>query len=213
MPPASSAVPMLGRTTWRKVWKPSAPRSIDASISEPRGAAEAGDGVVVDDNDAEGGVAKHDRPDREGMSNRLKAERSAMPVMMPGSAIGRMTSSEIASRPKNFAPADRGGAKRAEHQREQRWRRRRPAREAERVPDIRAVPGNGEPLQREARRRPLIALLLGGEGVDEDQEERQVQEQQAAAAAIFSTAAVSACWRSERIEGPLLLGQPEIDAP
>ena len=39
-----------------------------------------------------------------GMSARLKAERSAMPVMMPGSAIGRMTSSEIASRPKNFAP-------------------------------------------------------------------------------------------------------------
>ncbi|MGO8147984.1 hypothetical protein AB9F42_34885, partial [Rhizobium leguminosarum] len=37
-----------------------------------------------------------------GMSNRLKAERSAMPVMLPGSAIGRMTSSEIASRQKNF---------------------------------------------------------------------------------------------------------------
>ena len=38
------------------------------------------------------------------MSARLKAARSAMPVMMPGSAIGRMTSSEIASRPKNFEP-------------------------------------------------------------------------------------------------------------
>ena len=35
MPPASSAVAMFGSTTWRKVWKPSAPRSIDASISEP----------------------------------------------------------------------------------------------------------------------------------------------------------------------------------
>ena len=32
----------------------------------------------------------------------MKAERSAMPVMMPGSAIGRMTSSEMVSRPKNF---------------------------------------------------------------------------------------------------------------
>ena len=39
----------------------------------------------------------------KGMSIRLKAERSDMPVMMPGSAIGRMTSSEIASRPKNRA--------------------------------------------------------------------------------------------------------------
>ncbi|MGO8506687.1 hypothetical protein AB9F35_35845, partial [Rhizobium leguminosarum] len=42
------------------------------------------------------------RQTENGMSNRLKAERSAMPVMMPGSAIGRMTSSEIAYRPKNF---------------------------------------------------------------------------------------------------------------
>ena len=33
----------------------------------------------------------------------MKAERSEMPVMMPGSAIGRMTRSEIASRPKNRA--------------------------------------------------------------------------------------------------------------
>ena len=30
----------------------------------------------------------------------LNADRSAMPVMIPGSAIGRMMSSEIASRPK-----------------------------------------------------------------------------------------------------------------
>ncbi|MNL45498.1 hypothetical protein D3C87_1681480 [compost metagenome] len=35
-----------------------------------------------------------------GISAIEKAERSAMPVMMPGSAIGRMTSSEMVSRPK-----------------------------------------------------------------------------------------------------------------
>src|SRR5687767_14907042 len=35
----------------------------------------------------------------------LKAERSEMPVMMPGSAIGRMKRSEMVSRPKNFARA------------------------------------------------------------------------------------------------------------
>jgi hypothetical protein len=33
------------------------------------------------------------------------AERSAMPVITPGNAIGRIKSSEIASRPKNFARA------------------------------------------------------------------------------------------------------------
>src|SRR3982750_3917266 len=39
-----------------------------------------------------------------GISNRLKAERSAIPVTMPGKAMGRMTSSEITSRPKNLLP-------------------------------------------------------------------------------------------------------------
>jgi hypothetical protein len=34
----------------------------------------------------------------------LNAERSAIPVIMPGSAIGRITSSEIVSRPKNRDP-------------------------------------------------------------------------------------------------------------
>ena len=105
-----------------------------------------------------------------------------MPVTMPGSAIGRMTSSEIASLPKKFELADGRGAERAEDQRDRRRDRRRPAREsAERRPDVRPVPGDREPLQRQARRRPLIALLLGREGIDEDQQDRQVQEEQPAA--------------------------------
>ena len=44
------------------------------------------------------------------MSIRLKAERRAMPVTMPGRAIGRMKRSEIASRPKNFARASAAAA-------------------------------------------------------------------------------------------------------
>src|SRR6218665_304981 len=39
-----------------------------------------------------------------GISIRLNADRNEMPVMMPGSAIGRITSSDIVSRPKNFEP-------------------------------------------------------------------------------------------------------------
>ena len=39
----------------------------------------------------------------------LKAERSEMPVMMPGNAIGSTNRSEIVSRPKNFA-RDRAAA-------------------------------------------------------------------------------------------------------
>src|SRR3546814_11220993 len=47
----------------------------------------------------------------KGISARLKAARSEMPVMMPGSAIGRMMSSDTVSRPKKrlraTAPAAR----------------------------------------------------------------------------------------------------------
>ena len=43
-------------------------------------------------------------------------------------------------------------------------------RQAERLPDVRPVPGDREPLQREARRRELVALLLRREGVEEDEQ-------------------------------------------
>ena len=39
------------------------------------------------------------------MSIRLKADRSAMPVTIPGKAIGSTNRSETASRPKNFVRA------------------------------------------------------------------------------------------------------------
>ena len=39
-----------------------------------------------------------------GMSSRLNAERSAIPVMIPGSAIGKITSRVTTSRPKKRAP-------------------------------------------------------------------------------------------------------------
>src|ERR1700722_1581481 len=44
------------------------------------------------------------------MSAKLKAERSAMPVTIPGRAIGSTKRSEIASRPKNFARASAAAA-------------------------------------------------------------------------------------------------------
>ena len=46
----------------------------------------------------------------KGISASEKAERSAMPVMMPGSAMGRMTSSEMTSRPKNLVRATAAAA-------------------------------------------------------------------------------------------------------
>ena len=41
----------------------------------------------------------------KGMSAMAKAERRLIPVMIPGSAMGRITRSEIVSRPKNLARA------------------------------------------------------------------------------------------------------------
>ena len=32
-----------------------------------------------------------------------------------------------------------------------------------------ALPGDGEPVQRQAGRRELVALVLGGEGVEQDE--------------------------------------------
>ena len=103
-----------------------------------------------------------------GMSTRLNAERSEMPVMMPGRAIGRMTSSDTASRPKNCA---------------------RDTAAAHSVPRTSAIgvetaatcsdsasacqmsgrlQATANQLQRQARRRQTGSSFLGGEGVEED---------------------------------------------
>ena len=83
----------------------------------------------------------------KGMSASAKAERSEMPVMMPGSAIGRIRSSEIASRPKKRERATAAAAS-------------VPSTSASSVeiaatrtlsesaaPDVLALPGDREPLQ------------------------------------------------------------------
>ena len=64
-PPATSAVERTGQTTKRNVCQPSAPRSCDASISDGDERRSRASDVVVDDDDAEGRVADHDRPERE----------------------------------------------------------------------------------------------------------------------------------------------------
>ena len=80
----------------------SAPRSADASSSEPRRPPQPGDRVVVDEDDAERGVADDDRRrSRAGGRTCANVVDRAMPVTMPGRAIGRMTTNEIVSRPKN----------------------------------------------------------------------------------------------------------------
>ena len=81
-----------------------------------------------------------------GISARLKAERSAMPVMMPGSAIGRMTSSEIVSRPKNFEPETAAAQSVPSTSAISVEIAATVHRQRQRLPDVRPVPGDGEPF-------------------------------------------------------------------
>ncbi len=73
-----------------------------------------------------------------------------MPVMMPGSAIGRMTSSEIVSRPKKFVWLT-AAAQSVPSTSAMRGRDRGDLhRERQRLPDVRPVPGDGEPARASA---------------------------------------------------------------
>src|SRR5574343_1665222 len=103
MPPASSAVAMFGSTTWRKVWKPSAPRSIEASSSEAEVRRKRAMTLLYTTTmqNVAWPVTMVSMPDSSPAS--LNADSSAMPVTMPGKAIGRMNSSVIVSLPKKAA--------------------------------------------------------------------------------------------------------------
>ena len=85
-----------------------------------------------------------DRPDREADAERLKTFRivawSASPVMIPGSAIGRMMRNEIVSRPKNLVARDGERSKRAEDKRNGRRAERGLDRQLQSVADVGVVP-------------------------------------------------------------------------
>ena len=87
-------------------------------LEERRGASKPGDHVVVDDDDAERRVPDHDRRQPEVDPDRMYEAFSAIPVTIPGSAIGRMTRNEIDSRPKKLMPGDRERRERPEHERD-----------------------------------------------------------------------------------------------
>ena len=100
-PPASSAVRTNGNVTWRKVCHASAPRSIDASSIE-RDVRRSRAMTLLKTTTMQNvawptAIVNAENP----MPVVLIVALSAMPVTMPGSAIGRTNRNEIASRPKN----------------------------------------------------------------------------------------------------------------
>jgi hypothetical protein len=82
------------------------------------------------------------------MSASRKADSKAMPVMMPGSAIGRINIMVMASLPK-ITPVQRGGSQRAQQQRQHRGQRRQPQRQADGATTS-SGEGSGKPAQGEA---------------------------------------------------------------
>ena len=100
-----------------------------------------------------------------------------MPVMIPGRAIGRITRSDIVSRPKKrvwltaaaqSVPSTSAIIVEIEATRTDSHRACQTSARSH-------VTANH--FKSEAGRRKLITLLLGGEGVEEDQQQRQMQEQ------------------------------------
>ena len=127
-PPATSAVAIIGSVT-KPERLPAVGAEVHRGLDQRRlRAAQAREHVVVDDDDAEGRV-----PDRRSSAARsrrplkVKNEFSAIPVMIPGSAIGSTSRNETASRPKKRKRCDRERRHRAEHDRDRRWRSARRA--------------------------------------------------------------------------------------
>ena len=105
-----------------------------------------------------------------------KAERSAMPVTMPGSAMGRMKSSEMWSRPKKFGARYGSGGAGAENERQEGRDAGDLHGEADGIPDVLPFPDYAEPFCGVAGGRELEAFFLGGEGIEEDQQQWHMQE-------------------------------------
>src|SRR4051794_28293424 len=99
-PPAIKAVEMTGSVTKRKVWNPLAPRSIDSSTSDDcvwrRRASTLLKTSTMQNVACPITIVQYERSTDQNWKNEFRA----MPVMIPGSAIGSTSSSEIDWLPK-----------------------------------------------------------------------------------------------------------------
>src|SRR5581483_8611874 len=101
--PETSAVEIDGSVTYLKVWNPSAPRSIDASVSDP-GTRRSRATTLLKTITVQNVACPTTIVQRPKFSfQNVKKELKAIPVMIPGSAIGSTNTNEIASRPKKRA--------------------------------------------------------------------------------------------------------------
>jgi phage-related minor tail protein len=130
-------------------------------------------------------VAQDNRPDREWNIHQAKSRAQRNAGDDAGQAIGRMTKSEMVSRPKNFDRDTAAASMRAEHQRDDRGNARDLDRQPQRFAHVRTVPGNAEPLRCQAWRRENVGFVFRGEGIKEDQKDREMHERKTAGGGEF----------------------------
>ena len=100
---------------------------------------------------------------------------SASPVMIPGSAIGRMTMNETVSRPKKLYRETPSESSVPSDHRDERREKRSLYREPERLPDRLVLVRDPEPLRAPVLDRPALRDLRV-ERVEADHDERRVEE-------------------------------------
>ena len=125
-----------------------------------------------------------------------------MPVMMPGSAIGSTSSSEIASRPKKLRTRQRRSGQRAEDEVPRPWTSVATCSDR---PSASQMSCRSQATANQCSVSPAaetVAALLGGEGVEEDEGQRQMCMNSSPAPAASLEAKRRACCGSERIERP-----------
>jgi hypothetical protein len=93
----------------------------------------------------------------KGISIMPIVERSAMPVTMPGRAMGSSSASEITLAAKEAAAMHRRRGQRPQHQRCARRQRRHAHRQPERLPEIGALQRHAKPMEGQARQREGVA--------------------------------------------------------
>src|SRR5437763_723111 len=101
-PPATRAVERTGQTMKRNVCQPSAPRSCEASISEGEERRRRATTLLKTMTTQNVAWPTTIVQIENVMCPARNAELSAMAVTMPGSAIGKTSRNEIASRPKKL---------------------------------------------------------------------------------------------------------------
>ncbi|MNH23990.1 hypothetical protein D3C79_839030 [compost metagenome] len=145
-----------------------------------RGAAQAGDDVVVDDHHTERCVTDDDGEDARFDPQGLEGREQGDTGDDAGQGDWQDQHQRDAFLAKEAASVQRRRSQGAEHQRDQCGQTGHLHRQFDRFEHIRSGKRDTEPLQGKALGRKAESGILGVEGIEEDDQDREVQEHQPA---------------------------------